>query len=89
MYINGAAAVQPNNYVKLIKETDCNAVVIDIKDGYLAYQSEVAKELSPASYKSAYVSAEDYKKGVEYVCVSTLLSILTLPLIIFLASIIL
>ena len=32
---------------------------------------------------------KDYKKGVEYVCVSTLLSILTLPLIIFLASIIL
>ena len=31
----------------------------------------------------------DYKKGIEYVCVSTLLSILTLPLVILLASFIL
>ena len=65
MYINGAAAVKPKNYVKIIKETDCNAVVIDIKDGYLAYKSELAKEMSPRSYKSAYSSVEDYKKGVD------------------------
>ncbi|MBR5340568.1 MAG: AEC family transporter [Erysipelotrichaceae bacterium] len=32
---------------------------------------------------------KDYKKGVEYVCISTLLSIVTLPLVILLASIIL
>lgn len=65
MYINGVAAVKPDNYVKLINSTDCNAVVIDIKDGYLAYQSDVAKEYSPRSYKSAYASKEDYKKGVD------------------------
>lgn len=65
MYINGTAAVKPDNYVKLINGTDCNAVVIDIKDGYLAYQSDVAKELSPRSYKSAYSTKEDYKKGVD------------------------
>ena len=65
MYINGAAAVKPDNYVKLINGTDCNAVVIDIKDGYLAYQSDVAKEYSPRSYKSAYATKEDYKKGVD------------------------
>ena len=65
MYINGQAAVNPKNYVKLIKDTDCNAVVIDIKDGYLAYKSDVAKELSPKSYKTAYASVEDYKKGVD------------------------
>ena len=65
MYINGTAAVKPDNYVKLINGTDCNAVVIDIKDGYLAYQSDVAKEMSPRSYKSAYSTKEDYKKGVD------------------------
>ena len=32
---------------------------------------------------------KDYKKGIEYVCVSTILSILSLPLIIFLANYIL
>lgn len=65
MYLNGAAAVNPASYVKIIEKTDCNAVVMDLKDGYLAFQSNVAKELSPTSYKSAYASIEDYRKGVE------------------------
>ena len=65
MYLNGAAAVEPASYVKLIEKTDCNAVVMDLKDGYLAYKSNVAKELSPTSYKKAYASIEDYKKGVD------------------------
>lgn len=65
IYINGTAAVKPKNYVKLIKSTRCNAAVIDIKDGYLTYKSDVAKELSPRSYKTAYASAEDFKKGVD------------------------
>lgn len=65
MYVNGTAAVNPGKYVKLIKSTDCNAVVIDIKDGYLAYKSDVAKELSPSSYKTGYASVKDYKKGID------------------------
>ena len=65
MYLNAAAAVHPDEYVKLIKESGCNAVVIDLKDGPLTYKSEVAKELSPSSYKAAYFSAEDLKKGVD------------------------
>lgn len=32
---------------------------------------------------------KDYRKGVEYVCISTLLSIITLPLIVFIAQLIL
>ena len=65
MYLNAYAAVHPEEYVSLIKESGCNAVVIDIKDGPLTYKSEVAEELSPASYKSAYYSAEDFRKGVD------------------------
>ena len=65
MYINGAAAVNPGSYVKLIKSTKCNAVVIDIKDGYITYKSKVAKKLSPKSYKTAYASVKDFKKGVD------------------------
>ena len=65
MYLNCAAVVHPKNYVKIINDTDCNAVVCDIKDGVLAYESEVAKEMSPRSYKTAYVSEEEYKAGVD------------------------
>ncbi len=65
MYLNCAAGTHPKNYIKLIHDTDCNAVVVDIKDGILAYKSEVAKELSPRSYKTAYASIEDYKAGID------------------------
>ena len=65
MYLNSYAAVHPKAYTKIIKKTDCNAVVIDIKDGNLTYQSEVAKELSPTSYKYAYTTVEDMKESVD------------------------
>ena len=65
MYLNCVAGTHPKNYIKIIKDTDCNAVVVDIKDGVLAYKSEVAKELSPRSYKTAYTSVEEYKKGID------------------------
>ena len=54
MYLNCAAGTHPKNYIKIINDTDCNAVVVDIKDGVLAYKSEVAKEMSRRSYKTAY-----------------------------------
>lgn len=65
MYVNCEAAVNYGPWVDIINETDCNAVVIDIKDGVLAYESDVAKELSPTSYETAYVSKDDYRKGIE------------------------
>ena len=65
MYLNASAAVHPEQYVRLIKESGCNAVVIDLKDGPLTYKSEVAKELAPTAYKNAYFSAEELKKGVD------------------------
>ena len=65
MYVNCEAAVNCGPWVDLVKETGCNAVVIDIKDGVLAYESDVAKELSPSSYDTAYVSKDAYRKGIE------------------------
>lgn len=65
MYINAYAATHPEQYVKLIKASGCNAVVIDLKDGPLTYKSEVAKELSPTSYKHAYFSEKELKKGID------------------------
>ncbi len=64
MYLNWAAAMQADKYIGLIEETDCNAVVIDIKDGVLAYKSPVAKKLSPTSYKHAANSVEEYQEQV-------------------------
>ena len=65
MYVNCEAAVNYGPWVDIVNETDCNAVVIDIKDGVLAYESDVAKELSPSSYSTAYVSKDEYRKGIE------------------------
>ena len=65
MYLNCVAATSPDNYIKLIKDTDCNAVVADIKDGVLAWPAETAKEWSPKSYKTAYTSYKKYKKGID------------------------
>lgn len=65
MYLNCAAGTHPKKYIKIINDTDCNAVVVDIKDGVLAYKSEVAKEMSPRSYKTAYASVDEYKAGID------------------------
>ncbi len=64
MYLNCVSAANPDSYIKIIKETGCNAVVVDIKDGVLAWPAETAKEWSPGSYKSAYTSYKKYKKGI-------------------------
>lgn len=65
MYINTWAAVNPEDYVKIINKTDCNAVVIDIKDGSMTYKSDIVKEVSKHSYKDSYASEEDFREGVQ------------------------
>ena len=65
MYLNCAAATHPDNYIDLINNTNCNAVVVDIKDGVLAWPAATAKEWSPKSYKTAYTSRKKYKKGID------------------------
>ncbi len=65
MYLNSHAAIHNDPYIKLIGETDCNAVVIDIKDGGLSYKSPVAEKLSPTAYKKAQVSAEEFRAAVK------------------------
>ena len=65
MYLNCVSAADPDNYIKLIEKTDCNAVVVDIKDGVLAWPAKTAKEWSPKSYKTAYTSLKKYRKGID------------------------
>ncbi|MCF0143911.1 MAG: hypothetical protein HUJ79_02185 [Firmicutes bacterium] len=65
MYLNCYAAVNNEEYIKLIKDSGCNAVVIDIKSGILSYESPVAKEYSRASYDKAHFSQEEFVKAVK------------------------
>ena len=64
MYLNCAAAANPDSYIDLIEKTDCNAVVVDIKDGVLAWPAKTAKKLSPKSYRTAFTTYKKYKKGI-------------------------
>ena len=65
MYLNYYAALHNDAYIKLIKETGCNAVVIDIKDGALSYKSPAAETLSPTAFKKAHVSVEKFQAAVK------------------------
>lgn len=64
MYLCAEAAVNNGGYLDLINTHDIDAVVIDIKDGQLAYASDVAAELAPTAYNGAFVSPEEYKAAV-------------------------
>ena len=65
MYLNYYAALHNDEYINIIKETKCNAVVIDLKDGGLSYKSPVAKELAPTAYKHGHVSVDEFKAAVK------------------------
>ena len=67
MYLNGSAEVIRNvdKYVSIATSSGVNAIVVDIKDGALAYPSEIAKEYSNTAYKSAQNSLETYKNAID------------------------
>lgn len=67
LYLNGNKAVlaKIEEYITLAKANNINAFVVDIKDGYMAYESEVAKKYSNSSYKSASHTQEEYKKVID------------------------
>lgn len=67
MYLNAGSNVIKNidSYLKIAKENGVNAIVVDIKDGALAYTSEVAKEYSPTAYKTAINDNGVYKSAID------------------------
>ena len=65
MYLNADAGVNNERYIECALENGVNAVVVDLKDGQLTYQSEVAKELSPTSYENAYVTVEHMQESMQ------------------------
>ena len=52
-----------DSFINVAKNTGINAFVVDIKDGQLAYVSDVAKIYSPKDI--GYYSVEDYKKAIQ------------------------
>ena len=54
-------------YVDLAVASGANAIVMDIKDGVLVYESEVARELSPTSYATSLFTVEQYRSSVQQV----------------------
>ena len=65
IYLNGAAAGSVDEYINLAKDTGINAMVVDIKDGVLAYKSEVAKTYSPTAYENALRSMDEYRASIK------------------------
>lgn len=65
MYLNAGTISQIDSYLKIAKESSVNAIVVDIKDGALAYSSEVAKEISPTAYNTAINDNDAYKNAIQ------------------------
>lgn len=67
LYLNGSRSVlsKIDSYITLAKNNNINAFVVDIKDGYMSYESEVAKQYSISNYKSYSHSVEEYKKAID------------------------
>ncbi len=67
MYLNAGADTMKNidKYLKIATENGVNAIVVDIKDGALAYPSEVAKEYSKTAYKSSINKLDTYETVIK------------------------
>ena len=66
-YLNAGTIDYIDEYIDCAKSCGCNAFVIDIKDGGLAYHADVAQEYSPTSYERSYHDNADYKAAVDKV----------------------
>lgn len=65
MYLNAGTIGSIDSYLKIAKENGVNAIVVDIKDGALAYSSNVAKEISPTAYVTAINDNSSYKSAID------------------------
>ena len=67
MYLNAGADTLSDidEYLNIATSSGVNAIVVDIKDGALAYPSEVAKEYSKRAYNSAINKLDKYKKVID------------------------
>lgn len=64
MYLNAGTIKDIDSYLEIAKSSGVNAIVVDIKDGALAYPVEVAKEYSMTAYNTAINNFDSYKKAI-------------------------
>jgi len=67
MYLNAKKTVIENvdEYLKIATSSGVNAIVVDIKDGFLAYPSPIAKEYTKLGYEKAQNTIETYKAAIQ------------------------
>ena len=65
MYLNAGVLGSIDSYLTIAKENGVNAIVVDIKDGALAYTSGVAKEYSMTAYGTAINDNDAYKAVID------------------------
>ena len=65
MYLNGTTISSIDSYLNIATSSGVNAIVVDIKDGALAYESEVAKEYSMTAYETHLNSFTDYQNAIK------------------------
>ena len=67
MYLNAGTNVisRIDDYLEIATSSGVNAIVVDIKDGALAYPSEIAKDYSMTAYNSAMNKLEDYQNAIK------------------------
>ena len=66
LYLNIESLTNIDEYIKLAKDSNINAFVVDIKENKVsAYKSEVMKEYSITQYNHAYYEIEDYQKIIK------------------------
>lgn len=67
MYLNGSSNVisKIDDYLEIATTSGVNAMVVDIKDGALAYPSAVAKEYSMTAYNSSMNKLETYQAAIK------------------------
>ena len=65
MYLNAGTISAIDSYIDIAKSSGANAMVVDIKDGALAYPVEVAKEYSKTAYDTAINDFNDYQNAIK------------------------
>lgn len=65
LYMDASAVYNVDEYIKLAKESGINAIVVDIKDGTVAYPANAMKEYSITNYNRAINSYEEYKNAIK------------------------
>ena len=64
IYLNAGTIENIDSYLKIAKDSKVNAIVVDIKDGSLAYPVETAKTYSKTAYEGARNSFDKYKNAI-------------------------